>query len=257
MEINLLALNIGNSRLAIGAFPAGELVNVQRISHDEKAAWPAAIATGWGRIAAGRRPAIAAAGVNPAVSEPLEALVERETGERIQWVGRELELPIEVRTEAAAETGVDRVLNVAAAYEQIGAACCVVDAGTAVTVDFCDEQGNFIGGAIAPGVKLMLAAMHEKTARLPLVKMERPRGVAGKSTAEAMRLGVYQAIRGLVKEMVESYATELGHWPDLIATGGDAELLFGGWELVHAVAPDLTLYGIAMAYVEHHIKHDT
>jgi type III pantothenate kinase len=257
MDINLLALNIGNSRLAIGAFVAGELMNVQRIDHADKAAWPAAIAAGWERIAGGARPAIAAAGVNPAVAEPLEALVVKLTGQQIQWVGREIELPIDVHTEVPTETGVDRVLNVAAAYEQIGAACAVVDAGTAVTVDFCDDQGNFVGGAISPGVRLMLAALHEKTARLPEVKMEPPRGIVGKSTADAMRVGVYHSIRGLVKELIENYATELGHWPELIATGGDATLLFDGWELVHAVAPDLTLYGIAMAYAEHHIKHDT
>jgi len=59
----------------------------------------------------------------------------------------------------------------------------------------------------------------------------------------------------MVKELVESYATEQGTWPDLIATGGDAPALFENWELVHAIAPDLTLYGIALAYTNHHIKH--
>jgi type III pantothenate kinase len=60
-----------------------------------------------------------------------------------------------------------------------------------------------------------------------------------------------------VKELVENYATELGNWPDIIATGGDAPVLFEGWELIHAIAPDLTLYGIALAYTNHHIKHKT
>ena len=67
--------------------------------------------------------------------------------------------------------------------------------------------------------------------------------------------GVYHGIRGMVKEVVENYATELGTWPDIIATGGDAQKLFEGWELLHAIAPDLTLYGIALAYTNHHIKH--
>jgi pantothenate kinase type III len=72
-----------------------------------------------------------------------------------------------------------------------------------------------------------------------------------------MLLGVHHGIRGMVKELVERYAMELGTWPELIATGGDAQALFEGWELVHAIAPDLTLYGIALAYVQHHSKHGT
>ena len=78
----------------------------------------------------------------------------------------------------------------------------------------------------------------------------------GRDTTHAILQGVHTGIRGMVKELVEGYATELGTWPELIATGGDAEKLFAGWELVHAVAPDLTLYGIALAYTEHHIKND-
>ena len=62
---------------------------------------------------------------------------------------------------------------------------------------------------------------------------------------------------GLVKEVVENYATTLHNWPELIATGGDAEKLFQGWELVHAISPDLTLYGIALAYANHYIERDT
>ncbi len=64
-------------------------------------------------------------------------------------------------------------------------------------------------------------------------------------------------MKWLVREMVENYATDLGRWPEVIATGGDAAALFGGWEVIHAVSPDLTLYGVALAYTEHHIRNDT
>jgi type III pantothenate kinase len=257
MDINLLTLNIGNSRLAIGVFAAGELQSVLRLPHAERAAWPEAISAAWKTISSGARPAIAAASVSPKLLGPMDELVIAQTGQKPQWIGREVELPIEVRTENPAETGVDRVLNIAAAFEQLGAACVVVDAGTAVTVDFCNDNGDFLGGAISPGASVMLQAMNEKTAALPKVALAAPHGAIGTSTAEAMRQGVYHGIRGLVRETVENYATELGRWPDVIATGGDAELLFGGWELIHAVAPDLTLYGIALAFTEHHIRHDT
>jgi type III pantothenate kinase len=176
----------------------------------------------------------------------------------VVWVGEDVELPIKVLTEKPEETGVDRVLNVAAAYEQMGKACVVVDAGTAVTVDCCNDQGDFLGGAIAPGASMMLDVLHEKTAKLPRVRpFEAPHEPLGRSTRESILHGVYHGIRGMVREVVENYATELGNWPELIATGGDAPTLFKDWELVHAIAPDLTLYGVALAYVNHHIKHET
>jgi type III pantothenate kinase len=152
---------------------------------------------------------------------------------------------------------VDRVLNVAAAFEQMQKACIVVDAGTAITLNCCNEAGDFVGGAIAPGATLMLDSLHEHTASLPQVSFQPPTEIFGRSTTEAMRRGVYDAIRGLVKEFAEGYATRLGQWPEVIATGGDAKALFEDWELIHAISPDLTLYGIALAYAEHHIKHGT
>jgi type III pantothenate kinase len=256
MDINLMVVNCGNSRISVGSFAAGELRYTKKLPAGEPESWPEAITAAWKCIAGSVRPAVAGASVNPGLDGPLNDLVMRATGEKIQWVGPVLELPIEVQTEAPAETGVDRVLNIAAAYEQLGKACAVVDAGTAVTVDFCNDKGDFIGGAIAPGLRMMLQSLHEKTARLPAVQFERPERAIGASTAAAISAGVYHAIRGLVREVVEEYATELGRWPEVIATGGDARELFEGWEVIHAISPDLTLYGIALAYVEHQINHE-
>lgn len=257
MDINLLTLNLGNSRLAVGVFAGGELQSVVRLPLAERAAWPSAISTAWKSISSFQRPAIAAASVNPKLLGPLDQLVTEQTGQKPQWVGRELELPINVLTEEPAKTGVDRVVNIAAAFEQLERACVVVDAGTAVTLDFCNDNGDFLGGAILPGTRMMLAALHEKTAGLPAVEFQVPQGTVGASTAAAMCQGVYHSIRGMVREMVENYATDLGRWPEVIATGGDAAMLFGGWEVIHAVSPDLTLYGVALAFTEHHIRNDT
>src|SRR4051794_34665987 len=258
MEINLLVLNLGNTRLAIAVFAAGELEYQTRIPHAQRADWPAAIREAWARIADRETPAVAAAGVNPPLVEPLEQAVRDATGgQSVQWVGRELELPIKVLTDQPEQTGVDRVLNVAAAYEQMGKACVVVDAGTALTVSVCNDDGAFLGGAIAPGAGMQLQSLHDHTASLPLVALKTPDGAYGKTTEQAIQHGVYHGIRGLIKELAENYATELGNWPDIIATGGDAPKLFEGWELIHAIAPDLTFYGIALAYTTHHIKHGT
>jgi type III pantothenate kinase len=257
MDINALVLNVGNSRLALGAFAAGTLNYVNRIDHDHRGDWPTMIAEAWTHLAKLPGAAIAGASVNPPLIETIEHAVMQATNQPVQWVGRDIELPIKVLTEEPAQTGIDRILNIAAAYEQMQKACVVVDAGTAVTVDCCNDKGDFLGGAIAPGAALMLEALHQHTARLPRVSLQSPRNTFGKSTAEAIRNGVYHGIRGMVKELVESYAAELGFWPDIIATGGDAPRLFQDWELIHAIAPDLTLYGIALAYTEHQIKHET
>src|SRR5262249_50146231 len=257
MDINLLVLNAGNSRLALGVFETGQLTHVARIAHDDRANWEGKLADAWSRIQGKDNAAIAGASVTPAVLEPLEHAVEKATGQKVAWVGRELDVPIKVLTEQPDQTGVDRVLNVAAAYEQMQKACVVVDAGTAVTVDCCNDAGEFLGGAIAPGASTQLDALHQRTAKLPRAGLSVPQGAFGRTTEAAIQQGVYHGIRGMVKELAENYATELGAWPDIIATGGDAPVLFEGWELIHAIAPDLTLYGIALAYAEHHIRHGT
>lgn len=257
MDINLLALNVGNTRLSIGVFVAGELQYSTRVSHAQRAEWAARITEAWEKIKDHDDPAVVGASVNPPLVEPLEHAVKQATGQEVQWVGSDIDLPMKVLTDEPQQTGVDRVLNVAAAFEQMGKACVVVDAGTAVTVDLCNDAGEFLGGAIAPGAQTQLDALHEKTAKLPRVELAAPKHGIGKTTAEAIQLGVFHGIRGAVKELVESYATELGTWPDLIATGGDSAVLFENWELVHAIAPDLTLYGIALAYTNHHFKHGT
>src|SRR5215218_9681146 len=154
MDINLMVLNAGNSRLAIGIFVAGELTYVNRVGHEQRGEWAARIQEAWAKIDGQENAAVVGATVNPPLIEPLEHAVDQATGQRVQWVGRDIDLPKKVLTDEPAETGVDRVLNVAAAFEQMGKACVVVDAGTAVTVDCCDDQGRFLGGAIAPGIQL-------------------------------------------------------------------------------------------------------
>ena len=258
MDIHLLTLDIGNTRMGIGVFRAGELVYSRRVPHTQRDDWAGMIGEAWRHLSAKEQDdcGIAGSNVNPMLLEGVEYAVKKATGRRVQWVGGELDLPMAVKTDEPKKTGVDRVVAMAAAYEQMGKACCVVDAGTAVTVDVCDDDGNFLGGAIAPGISMQLVAL-EQAAQLPDIEFKIPDGAIGTNTAEAMRHGVFQGIRGLVQHCAEAYAQHLDGWPEIIATGGDAKLLFDGWELLHAVSPDLILYGIAHAYTEHHIKHGT
>lgn len=256
MDINVLVVNVGNSRIAVGAFVAGTLEYVSRVPIAERDAFEQSLKEAWKRFE-GISSEVVGASVNPLVMEGVEHTIKKITRKSVAWVGREIDLPVKVKTRSPEQTGVDRVLVVAAAYEMMQKACVVVDAGTAVTVNLCNDAGEFLGGAIAPGASMMLDALHDNTARLPSVAFAAPSTVVGDSTEQAMLHGVFHGIRGMVKELVEQYATDLGSWPEIIATGGDAETLFKDWELIHAVSPDLLLYGIALAYSNHHIKHGT
>jgi type III pantothenate kinase len=135
-------------------------------------------------------------------------------------------------------------LNAAAAYDVLHQACVVVDAGTAMTVDFVDGEGTYHGGAIAPGAKMMLDALHGHTDQLPQVGWEKPLEPIGHNTAEAMRSGVFHGMRGMVRELVEQYAQISGAYPIVVVTGGDAQLLFDDYDLVDRIVPELVLRGI-------------
>lgn len=167
-------------------------------------------------------------------------------------VGRHVPLPLPVKLPKPEAVGVDRLCAAAAAFAITGAPCAVVDFGTAITVDVVDQEGAFIGGAILPGVGLQATALHEHTALLPLVLVQRPERAIGRDTVEAIRSGVYHGVSGAVRGVVETYATELGRWPTVIATGADAGLIAGACDYFSALVPDLCLRGVGLAYARWH-----
>jgi type III pantothenate kinase len=116
-------------------------------------------------------------------------------------------------------------------------------------VDFVDGQGVFHGGAIAPGLNMMLRSLHEHTAALPDARFEpvQEGSPFGRETVEAMRLGVQSAVKGMVRVLIERYSEFYGAFPQIIATGGDARALFETDDLVENIVPDLTLLGIQSA----------
>lgn len=256
MDINLLVLAIGNTRLHAAAIVAGEMRHVRHLPANVPEDWAAMIGEIWrAELADTSEPAVVACSVVPSSNAALNKAVEDATGESIEWVGVDVDLPIVVTTDEPAKTGVDRVLITAAAYEQLGKACVVVDAGTAITINLCNNEGVLVGGAIAPGATAMFESMHARTAGLPLAAFEAAVTPFGRDTVDAMRHGVTHALRGLVQTMAERWAEQMGTWPEVIATGGDAPALFSDWEIVHAISPDLLMYGLGLAYTNHHIKH--
>ncbi|MCA9273132.1 MAG: type III pantothenate kinase [Phycisphaerales bacterium] len=190
------------------------------------------------------------ASVNAAATEPAVRSIRAATGLDVRRFGPDMPVPIAHTIPEPVTTGLDRFLVALGAFETIHQACIVVDAGTALTCDFVDGQGVFHGGAIIPGGQMMLDALPAKAPALPrlnLADMPSPLEPFGKSTEHAMLLGVQAAARGAVRYLAERYAEFYEAYPQIIATGGSAELLFEGDELIENVVPHLQLVGIAAA----------
>lgn len=245
----LLAVSIGNTRTRVGVFHDKELDHAAAAANEDLNAVAATILEA--PVSNPGAPLVIAS-VNGPVAEPLLKLLEPKIAARggdIYRFGRDLSIPIQNALSDDSTVGQDRLLNALGAFARAEQACIIVDAGTAITVDFVDGQGVFQGGAISPGLNMMLRALHEHTAALPELKFEvLPDAVPfGKDTRGAMLLGVRSAATGLVRVLAERYAEFYGAYPQIIATGGDARTLFEGDDLIEQIVPDLTLIGIQAA----------
>ena len=244
----VLAIQVGNTRIKLAAFLQHDPEETVFVATDDLAGAVEAAARLYESIGAEPDCSVVVASVNPPVSDALVGMLRDQLATDIYSVPTDMPVPIGTCLAEGATPGVDRLLNAAAAYARLKQACIVIDAGTCITVDFVDGEGVFHGGAIAPGVRMQLKAMHEHTAALPAIDFEVPEGTAwGADTREAMLRGVYHGARGLAWRLIERYAEQYGGFPLVVATGGDAAALFADDELVNQVVPDLVLRGIALA----------
>ena len=250
----IIAISVGNTRIQVGQFVQGELKQVQRLPNDKLADAIPVIAGWWQEIDDHPGAAVLLASVNDAVADRLASAIQGQLSIDYFRVGDDVPVPIGQQLDPETITGVDRLLNAGAAFDRVKQACVIVDAGTAITIDFVDGQGTFHGGAIAPGATMQLKALHEHTAALPDLTFRAPDNEPfGRNTAQAMYQGVFHGIRGMVQRLVEQYAQSFGAFPMVIATGGDAKVLFENDELVERIVPDLTLMGMAIA-AQHALK---
>lgn len=243
----LVAVSVGNTRTRVGVFRDRELHHSESVLNaDPDAVAAAIIAAPAGNTSV---PIVLASVNNPVANVVVDKVRETLGRADVYRFGQDLTIPIQNALTDDSTVGQDRLLNALGAFTRAKQACIVIDAGTAMTVDFIDGQGVFQGGAIAPGLNLMLRALHEHTAALPSMKFERlPEGqIFGKDTREAMALGAQAAAAGMVRVLAERYSEFFGAYPQIIATGGDARTLFEGDDLVEHIVPDLTLIGIEVA----------
>lgn len=248
MSVNLLAISVGNTRTQLGLFHGGDLEEHHHVLSSDTTEIVALARKLFEQIRGAENSAVYLASVNDPVAEPLTDTISAALGQPVERMDVDVKIPIGRQTDREALTGEDRLLNAAAAFDRCKQACIVIDAGTAMTVDFIDGAGTFHGGAILPGAAMMLRALHEQTAALPLVTFAAPVEPVGHDTAEAIRSGVFHALRGAARELAEKYAEVYQGYPRIIATGGDAKMLFEGYDLVEAIIPELTLLGLAAAH---------
>jgi type III pantothenate kinase len=149
------------------------------------------------------------------------------------------------------DVGADRIVNGVAAFEKYRQSLIIIDFGTATTFDSISEKGEYLGGAISPGIMIAAEALFMKASKLPRVEIfHPPASVIGKDTAASIQSGIIYGYAGLVDGMVRRMRSEMGSAPKVIATGGLAELMHHVSETIEAVEPLLTLDGLRIIAAE-------
>ncbi len=257
----IIVIDIGNTTTGVATWHGGALKTPLKAATDNPPAFEEAYSAhvqelspsgARGMNAAARGPAATViSSVVPEALERIRVYVLAQQEQEALVVGETIPLPMDVEVSDKRAIGVDRVCQAAAAYDRIQAGCTVVSFGTAVTVDLVDDDGTLLGGAILPGLRMQLQALHEHTAALPDVKPGIPPLPYGRNTIEAIQNGVCRGLAGAVRGLVEAYATHLNRWPHVVATGGDVEFLAPHCDFLDTIVSDLTLRGVGLAYDKH------
>jgi type III pantothenate kinase len=252
---DLLLISVGNTRTRLAGVTGGKLDPARAVPNEPRPALLEALSECVAQL--GPEGRIVLASVNEPIADELaQRVTELMAGPRLTRLGKGLRVPIEHDLPAPVTVGIDRLLNALGAYTRSGEPCVVIDAGTAVTVDLVNAQGRFEGGVIAPGLSTMLWSLHQRTSALPELPTPRSRAEMGEeplgnTTAKAMTIGCVAAVRGLARLQIDRYAERLGTYPRVVATGGDAALVFEDDDLVEHIVPDLTLIGMLAAWNAH------
>jgi type III pantothenate kinase len=155
---------------------------------------------------------------------------------------------VKIRYEDPRQVGADRIVDAAAAFRLYGGPACIVDFGTATTFDAISADGEYLGGAIAPGIGVAAQSLFQRTAKLPRVDIAKPPAAIGRNTVHAIQSGLLFGYVGLVEGMVGRFRGELGPEMKVIGTGGEVDLIARETKVIEILAPWLTLDGLRMIY---------
>ena len=250
----LLAVDVGNTETMVGVFRDRELAWTWRLSTQaERTADELALLFGGflehqGLSFSKQITGVVISSVVPTATRALREMTGRYFHFDPLVVEPGVKTGVSVVTDNPREVGADRVVNSLAAFTKYGGPCVVVDFGTATTYDAVSERGEYLGGAIAPGLGISAAALSAQTARLPWVEIAAPRAVIGKNTVDSVQSGLLYGTAAEVDGLVERMQKELGGHATVVATGGLAELVVPHCQRIDHHEPWLTLEGLRLIF---------
>jgi type III pantothenate kinase len=247
----LLVVDVGNTQTHFGAFRGEELLEhwrfatVRQSTADQLGAALSNLLALRGYGFDDLRASIVSSTV-PQLEPEWTAMARRYLDHEMLVVGPGIRTGMAIRYDNPREIGADRLVNAVAIRERFAGAGVCVDFGTATTFDVVSQEGEYVGGALLPGIEISLDALSERGARLPKVDLAPPRNVIGKNTIDAIRSGVVFGYAGAIDAILRRLFGELGERADVVATGGLAELVVPHVEEVEEVDQLLTLTGLRL-----------
>lgn len=249
----LLAIDIGNTNVVLGVLQGAELVHTWRLGtqrHYTSDECSAILRSLFELAELDSREVDAA--IISCVVPPLLPIFERTCTKTFRCqplvIGPGMRSGMPIRVDNPPEVGADRLVNAVAAFDLLGAPCIAIDFGTALTFDCVSRAGEFVGGAILPGLLISLEALVERASKLSSVEIVRPPHVIGRNTAHMLQSGMMYGYAGMIDSMVERIRAELGTDAQVVATGGLAHLIAAETKCIERVEPFLTLEGLRLIY---------
>lgn len=246
----LLAIDVGNTNTVLGLYDDKKLIQHWRIKTDSSSTADELILTFNGLLKDQPQvTGISICSTVPSVLREMRWMLERyfpNTKTVIIEPGTKTGVPI--ITDNPKEVGADRIANSLAVFERHGGPSVVVDFGTSTNFDVVSEKGEFLGGALAPGIEISLEALASKAAQLRKVEFVKPRSVIGKNTVEALQSGALYGFAGQVDGILQRIIAEIGPVKAVVATGGLASLVVEESSTITHHEPDLTLEGLRLVF---------
>ncbi len=249
----LLAIDIGNTNIVLGVFQEKKLVHHWKIQTEKEKTSDEYGVTLLNLFSlSGPEKTEIQSVIISSVVPPLTPIFEDLSKSLFQVkpvvVGPGLKTGMSILYENPLEVGADRVVAAVAAYEIHGGPCIVVDFGTATTFDAVSSGGEYLGGAIAPGIQISAEALYLKTAKLPRIEIKKPKKAIGRTTVTSMQSGLYFGYVGLVSKIIEELKGELGEETTVISTGGFAAQISHEITAIDAHEPNLILEGLRIIH---------
>lgn len=249
----ILAIDVGNTNTVVGVFRGDQLLVDYRLSTDrgrtaDEYAMMLMELLEFSGLSRDEIGGIIISSVVPPLITVFERMCRKYFGREPLIVGPGVKTSMQIRYENPKEVGADRIVNAVAAYELYGGPLIIVDFGTATTFCAISESGEYLGGAIAPGIMISAEALYARAARLPRVELVKPQSIIGRTTVASMQSGIVYGFVGQVDEIVRRMKDELNGNPKVVATGGLAEMISGESSQIQIVNPFLTLQGLRIVW---------